>query len=76
MNLAVVVGIVSIIVCMAAVIRTWHDKEMDTQAVLMIGIAVTFLVAGVVVLYNEEKTENYNQNCTCSCEYCGGSETD
>lgn len=76
MNLAVVVGIVSIIVCMAAVVRTWHDKEIDTRAALMIGIVVTFLVVGAVVLDNKEKIEDYNQNCTCSCECCGGSETE
>lgn len=73
MDLAVVIGIVATIVCMTTVVRTWHDKEIDTQAALMIGIAVTLLVACAVVSYNEEKTENYTQDCACSCDCCGRS---
>lgn len=76
MTLAVAIGIVLTIVCVTMVLRTWHDKEVDTWAALMIGIAVTFIVACAVVSYNEEKTENYNQDCACSCECCERSETE
>lgn len=74
MNLAVVVGIVSIIVCVTVMARVLYDEEIVSGEALMFGIAATLLVAGAVVLYvvsyNEEETEDYAQDCVCSCECC------
>lgn len=75
MDTAVMIGIVLTIFLVTTVIRTCHDKEVDTQAALTIGIAVTLLVACAVVSYNEEETED-TQDCVCSCECCGRSETE
>lgn len=71
MNLVIVIGIVSIILCIIAV-DAWHNEEIDTVAMLIIGLAVIFLLAGAVVLYYED----YNPDCTCSCECYERSETD
>lgn len=73
MDLAVAIAIVSTIVCLAVTVRACYNDEVDNLGMLMIGIAVTSLVAAGVVLYNEEKTNNYTQDCVCSCECCGRS---
>ena len=76
MNTAVVIVIASTLVCVAVTVRACYNDEVDILALLMIGIAVTFLVMGVVVLHNEEKTKDYTQDCACSCECCERSETE
>lgn len=75
MNTAVALGIVLTIFLVTTVIRTCHDEEIDTQAALTFGIAVTLLVACAVVSYNEEETED-TQDCVCSCDCCERSETE
>ena len=76
MNLAVVVGIV-LIGFMAVIIIAWDDEEIAGEA-LMAATVVAFLVAEAVVLctYYESKPEDYTQDCVCSCECCGRSETE
>lgn len=81
MILAVAIGIVLTIVCVTTVLRTWYDKEVDNQTALVVGIVgitVIYLVVSAVVLcsYFESNPENYNQDCTCSCECCERSETE
>ena len=72
MKSAVVVSIV-LIVCMAVIIIAW-----DAGEALMAATVAAFLVAGAVVLctYYESKPEDYTQDCVCSCECCGRSETE
>ena len=76
MNTAVVIVIASTLVCVAVTVRACYNNEVDNLALLMIGIAVTFLVAGAIALHNEECPEDYTQDCACSCECCERSETE
>lgn len=80
MNLAVVISIVSIIVCVTAVAKNVYDNEVVSGEALAFAIAAVLLVAGAIVLYvvsyNEEETGNYTQDCACSCECCERSETE
>lgn len=75
MNLAVVIVIASTLVCVAVTVRACYNDEGDNLVLLMIGIAVTLLVACAVVSYNEEESED-TQDCACSCECCERSETE